>query len=424
MFARLTLLTALALLFAGCRTIYDPFDAGKKSQKRGDHREAVDAYSEALANTPEWTEAQNRLRKSANEAISQRYETAKRLKDPLAAAETCLEIDRVIARGREANVGLEIPDDYPRFRRDLLDTAIETKRTRARELAARGKWRVAQRLIRQAGEDFHATTQQHRLLREDAVQIQLDRARKALAKNRYCDAQEILRDARKLAAESHVSEDLRALEQRVADFAAKRVVVFPLWAPPEAGELPPGFLDDLNHSLHAALQDTPAFLQVAPQTEITSWLRTNNLSRRSRSVASSANAGEDLKADLVVNAWLERMSSDESSLTGRPIQARTREGEATEYTLLSGPCRIHCQVRFVVIDTATRKAVLDKTLNTVAKGRIERATFAGNIRTLNLNPAERRLFHLGGNRSTEDDLMRKAAQQLVDATSRLAGCDR
>ena len=118
------------------------------------------------------------------------------------------------------------------------------------------------------------------------------------------------------------------------------------------------------------------------------------------------------------------MSSDESSLTGRPIQARTREGEATEYTLLSGPCRIHCQVRFVVIDTATRKAVLDKTLNTVAKGRIERATFAGNIRTLNLNPAERRLFHLGGNRSTEDDLMRKAAQQLVDATSRLAGCDR
>lgn len=415
---------ALALICTCCRSSKDPFDRGQSAEKRGDHADAVEGFSEALKVAPGWSEAQQRLRSSGNEAVAKRFDSLQRLTDPIAAAESCLEIDRLVERAAESEVVLDLPEAYPAVRRERLDGAVASQREKAMQAISRRRWEAARRSLEQARTRYVATTQQQLTLRDDLVLVELARAEHALASGKPCEAFALVEVAQGMPCRPERARELRLFEERLVSANTRTLAVFPVWLSPDKTKIPPGFLDDINYALQAALTSRSLFLQLKESTDVDLWLEQRQLARRMRSVSDCAKAAEDLGVDYVLNAWLERIRLDESSLAQRPVQAKTNGGEDAEYILLTGPMRYVARARCLVVERESGKAVVERVLTVEAKGRMERATYDGNLRELDLNPAERRLFHLGGYRAAENDLMHQVAERLVTLAEGLAGCDR
>ncbi|NIM57321.1 MAG: hypothetical protein GTO16_00045 [Candidatus Aminicenantes bacterium] len=395
-------------------------------ESKGRFEESARYYIKVLAKDPTFEDARQRLENVGARAIdifleqAYAYESAKAYED---SVQVLNRIDDLRRRAEKVGVILTVPDDYADFRREMTTATIASLFEQAEYSEHAGDWTEAikkyERLKRfyplSAAENIRAEQARARVYTKWAEQdlarqffrAAFDHAQKAinilgLDKGPSITAQEIQRAA--LAA------------------GTRTVAILPFWSSERAAdEAPGGMARELyDILLYEYLSEPVLFIAVADPGMVHREIRHLRLRDRELSRNMAVRIGQNINTDFVVIGSMESYLEEEKDPQEKVHKVRLRKDRSSFATYLEKKytLKLTVEVRYQVIDSARRRVIEDKIINTNVSDKFRRGYFDGDYTILDLSRAERRLFNTEewrrDEKKLEDRLIDKLAERLAD----------
>jgi tetratricopeptide (TPR) repeat protein len=417
------ILAILPLALAGCVNAGKRYEQGLTLEARGQPAEAARRYADALRRDPSLTEARARLQESGRLAVDHYLVQARTASDAgraSDAAEALLALDDL--RGDISAVGVElaVPEDYGRYRRGVLDQAIESALDQGAASAEAGRWNEALTRLQRTAR-WQPSAEQRR--RADEARLETYSAWMAAegAAGRHRSAFGVGEQARTaLGAQFPGMERIAEAQQFAIDEGTLRVAVLPIGTTRTAGRLLGGsFLRDAENEMEAsAWTRPPAFVEMIDPRELRMALRRYDVTDP-HSVSQSVRVGRAVDADLVVAVEIDSVAFPESEVTLARRAVRTRDGADTAWTVRAGRRQAWAQVRYLVYDVASSRLVSQERLVADASRNFREGVYAGDWRQLLLSDEDRRLFDVNRRDDERGDLVTLMARDLAEALPRV-----
>lgn len=402
----LALLLPLAALSA-CASAADRLEEGIALQARGRYVAAVERYAEALEKEPSLAEARERILVAGDSALLQAMAEADELErrgEPVAAADRYRAMDRMLARIRSVGLRPRVPEGYEEERRVAFERAVDWLMAEGYEAQEEGRWAAARDAFRTARGDYEPS--------RTRVEESLDAETRLLLE--WADVE--LRDGRPRAAFARAEEatavrrsparDVVLRARDLQDVALERGTRVVAMLPATAAS---GVRDYLGPDFEVALDDElarsywtrpPLFVDVADPVILRRELRGLLRGRAATSPLVVGRALELIGADLGVLVEVSAIEVAEEDVEREAREALVAPGGRDAVRRGADTVTYHVARGFLVYDVEAVGVVVDPdgrevaTFTAVARerGPFERGEYGGDPSTLDLEPAEDRLF--------------------------------
>lgn len=423
--SRFAALAPVATLVVGCASAQDRFEQARAFEAERDYPSAAEKYIEVLEREPDWAEARDGLEHVGPQAISGLLEEAAAAEERRSFEEGLQAMDRAAglrAGARDVGVSLALPDDFASSRRNLVDRFVETLIEEAELSAESHSWRAAlggyDRVLdyidpgssRGRGV-VRRQAELHLLWGEDLVEAGRPRA----GFDRAGQAIGLVGRTDPLRAR------VEALQSRALNLGTRLVAFVPL-ARHKAVDLdaPSGFVEDLNEVLALeAWADPPPFVAPADPIALRRELRRAGHEDRILTTREAAEIGRAVDSDYVVVGEIVMFRVQERDARDEVKRARLRADRSrgrprqTNYVEHERTVRYGAEVAYRIVDSRTRRAVLDRTVSVDESRRVKTATFAGDYRDLELSGSELEMFSGESERQELEDLANELADKLA-----------
>jgi tetratricopeptide (TPR) repeat protein len=404
----------------GCVSTEKRFQKGQKLESQGRLEEAAQRYIAVLAKEPGREDARQRLADIGSRMVEDYLDQAKadeadgRYDGAVAAI---LRIDNLKGRTEQVGVVLAVPDNYGRYRLDMVDAAVNSLTQQGEELERAGNWPGALQKYEQML-PYPLASDQRQHLDEARARVHLRWAGQdmehASFRSAYAHAQSAL-DI--YGPNSPAGAEGRAIQKAALDAGTRTVAVLPFWAEPRAADRAPrGMEGRLYESLLYEHMDKPP-LFVGPIDRGAIHREMTRLRVRSGAIPLQATAavGQALRADFVVVGWLESYVQEDGApeeiLRKAPLRRdRTKFDGYTEkkYTV-----KLTGEAIYQLVDPVTRKVMEEQTVSATVSAPFRRASYDGDYTTLDLSRDERALFDKEAWLKAEEELQAKLVNQLA-----------
>lgn len=405
-----------------CASAEGAYHDGMDLEVSGDYAAAADAYIRALERDPSLPNVAGRLAVAGRESVRAHLGRAA-LAGPEAAADAYLAADALVRRAGGVGVDLERPATFAADLDAALDAAVVDLTDRADGRLGAGDFAGTVALLGRA-RAYRPTTAQAAALDDLARDAYVGWAEADLAAGRYRSALGRTEAALALGPSAAVgAEAVLDLQAAILEAGTVVAAVFPA---EEGDDLPRGWLREVDDVLaDDALGAPPPFVALVDPAEVRRLLRgprRRDVSRigHPRIVADLA---RDLDADFGVAVEVGPLVRTET--TGEPTdeRVRLRRGGQATYQRRRVRLRAEADAAFAVVDAASGRVVCDEDVRESVTEDVDRATYSGDWRDLDLSRRERAMF--------ADDALdqgyERALDRLRDATAeavaeRVEGC--
>jgi tetratricopeptide (TPR) repeat protein len=418
----LSLLALMAL--AGCVSTEKRYKKGQELESKGRLEEAAQRYIAVLAKEPGREDARQRLTEVGAQLVDDylrraRADEADGLYENAVAA-----INRVDnLRGRTSQVGvtLQVPDDYERFRRDMMDAAVASLFRQGEELEKAGNWpgafQIYERLLAyplEPGERARVDEARARLLLRWAEQDMATGSFRAA----FGHAQGAI-DV--FGRESGTGAEGLAVQKAALNAGTRTVAVLPFWVEPGARETAPREMESrLYDALLYEHMDAPP-LFVGPIDRGAIHREMSRLRVRSGEIPdrTAAMLGLALKADFVVVGWLESYLQEDgvAEETARTAPLRRDRSKSVAYTEKRYTAKLTGEMVTQLLDPVSGRVIDERTVTASVSGQFRRAYYDGDYATLDLSRDERALFDKEGWLRAEEELQASLVDKLAERTA-------
>jgi tetratricopeptide (TPR) repeat protein len=416
-------IVSLFLLAAlvGCASVEKRYKKGQELEEKGRLEEAAQRYISVLAKDPNREDARQRLADVGARVIDDylaqaRADGADGLYENAVAA--IMRIDGLRGRTGQVGVTLAVPDDYPDFRRDMIDAAAEALFRQGEDLENAGDWAEASRRYDKL-RSYPLTSDQAFRVDESRARVLLRWAERDMQLGSFRAAYGRAQSAMDLfGADSETGTRGRAIQTAALNAGTKTVAVLPFWADPGAGaRTPRGIENDLYDSLLYERMDHPP-LFVGPVDRGAVHREMSRLRVRSGDIPArtAVTVGRALNADFVVVGWLASYGQEEGAPEEIARKAPLRRDRSTSvaYTEKRYAVRLTGDVTYRLVETATGRAVEEETVGAQASATFRRAYFDGDYTTLDLTRDERALFNKEEWLKAEEELQASLVDKLAE----------
>ena len=410
------------LLFAvsGCVSTEKRYQKGQKLESQGRLEEAAQRYITVLSKEPGREDARQRLADMGPRMIEDYLDRAKADEaDGLyeGAVASILRIDGLRARTEQVGVVLPVPDDYARFRLDMVDAAVTSLSRQGEELESAANWPGALQKYEQMV-PYPLASEQRLRLDEARARVHLRWAGQdmehASFRSAYTHAQSAL-DI--YGPDSPAGAEGRAIQKAALDAGTRTVAVLPFWAEPRAADRAPRGMEGRLYDalLYEHMDKPPLFVGPIDRGEIFREMTRLRVRSGAIPLQTAALVGQALRADFVVVGWLESYVEEDGvpEETLRKVPLRRDRTKLEGYTEKKYTAKLTGEAIFQVVDPATRKVVEEQTVSASVSAPFRRAYYEGDYTTLDLSRDERALFDKEAWLRADEELQAKLAGQLA-----------
>lgn len=424
------LLSALSLLlfFAliNCASVEKRFKKGEEMERKGRFEEAARYYIKVLAKDPTFEDAQQRLENVGARAIdiflkqADAYESAKAYEDTVRVLNR---IDDLRRRAEKVGVMLPVPDDYADFRQEMTAAAIFSLFEQGEYSEHAGDWTEALRKYERLKRLYPLSPAENMRADQARARVYSKWAEQDLARQYYRAAFDHAQKAINIIGPDKGPSITAQKIQRVALTAGTRTVaVLPFWSSERVeDEAPREMARELyDILLYEYLSEPVLFVAVADPGMVHREIRRLRFRDRELSGNMAARVGQNINTDFVVIGSMESYLEEEKDLQEKVHKVRLRKDKSsfTTYLEKNYTLKITVEVRYQIIDSARRRVIEEKTINTNVSDKFRRGYFDGDYTTLDLSRSERRLFNTEewrrAEKKLEDRLIDKLAERLAD----------
>jgi tetratricopeptide (TPR) repeat protein len=412
-------LVCLAAAAAGCVSTEKRYRKGQALEDQGRLEEAAQRYIAVLAKEPDREDARGRLAEVGARVVED-YLVRARADDADGLYENAFAaISRIDGlRGRTAQVGvvLAVPGDYTDFRQDVIGKAVGTLFHRGADLESEGLWAEAVRTYDKL-RSYPLAPNEARETDESRARVFLRWAEQdmstALFRAAYGHAQTAI-DI--FGPDSATGAEGRAVQKAALDAGTKTVAVLPFWTDRGSGAGTP-------RGIETQLYDTLLYEHLAAPIPFVGPIDRGAIHRemsrlrvRSGEIPdrTAATLGLALGADFVVVGWLESFVREDGPVEEitRKAPLRRDRAKSAAYTERRFTRKLAGEVVTRILDPATRRVVAEDRVAVQASAPFRRASFDGDPTTLDLDREERALFDKERWLRDEEDLQTDLVKRL------------
>ena len=421
---KLTWAAAVILVagLAGCVSTKKRFERGIKAEEEGRYEEAAGYYIQVLQKEPDWEEARQRLRRTGSIVIENHSSESDRLESEgmyVAAADLLERIASFHTRANYVGADLALPDDFDERRNRMADRAVQMLLQEADRARVEGRWSQALALYDQAVGRGRLTEKEVAEVRESRALVLTGWSEHLLRNGRYKLSFDKAQQALELVgAEHRLSGRLMEVQSSAIEAGSRFAAMLPIAGKEEvrrrSGSL---FLTDLNDILvydHWAVP--PPFILVADPVEVRRELRAM-LGRSGRIVTKgeATSVGRAMDADWVFTADLVRFERTEKDVDQEHVRARTRGRSPidTSYVLRKTNVLYYSRADIRIYDVRSGRELYSGFADASAEDRLDRGSYAGDYRDLDLSGRELTYFDSEERRAQEDRLEEAMADRLA-----------
>jgi tetratricopeptide (TPR) repeat protein len=417
----------LIFAFINCASVEKRFKKGEEMERKGRFEEAARYYIKVLAKDPAFEDARHRLENVGARAIdiflkqAYAYESAKAYEDTVRVLNR---IDDLRRRAEKVGVRLPVPEDYADFRQEMTGAAIASLFEQGEYSEHAGDWTEALRKYDRLKRIYPLSPAENMRADQARARVYTKWAEQDLARQYYRAA---FRHAQK--AIDILGPDkgpgITALEiQRVALTAGTlTVAILPFWSSEKVGdEAPRGMARELyDILLYEYLSEPVLFVAVADPGTVHREIRRLRFRDRALSRNMAARVGQNINTDFVVIGSMQSYLQEEKDPQEKVHKVRLRKDKSSFTTYLEKKytVKLTVEVKYQIIDSARRRVIEEKTINTKVSDKFRRGYFDGDYTTLDLSRSERRLFNTEewrrAEKKLEDKLIDKLAERLADS---------
>lgn len=412
---------SLLVALVSCVSVEKRYQKGQELEAKGRLEEAAQRYVTVLTKDPNMEDARRSLAdvgaRMVDEYLAQaRADKADGLLESAAAAIT--RIDGLRGRAGQVGVPLAVPDDYADFRRDTVDAAVVSLFRRGGDLEDAGNWaealRTYERMI-----PYPLVPEQRGRVDESRARALIGWAEQDMAGGSFRAAYGHAQNAVEInGPESTAGATGRTIQRAALEAGTKTVAVLPFWVERGSGDRAPrGLESSLYDTLLYDSMDDPV-LFVGPIDRGAIHREMTRLRIRSGEIPpqTAGTVGRALNADFVVVGWLRSYQQEDSVPEEKLRQAPLRKdkSKAAAYTEKRYTVKLTGEVRYQIIEPASRRVVDGETVVANASAPFRRAYYDGDPAALDLSRDERALFDKEGWLRAEEELQASLVKKLAE----------
>jgi len=418
----LSLLALMAL--AGCVSTEKRYKKGQELESKGRLEEAAQRYIAVLAKEPGREDARQRLTEVGTQLVDDYLRQARADEADGLYENAVGAINRIDSlRGRTSQVGvtLEVPDDYEKFRRDMMNAAVASLFRQGEELEKAGNWSGAfqcyERLLSYPLEPAERTR-----VDEARARLLLRWAEQDMATGSFRAAFGHAQGAIEVfGPESRTGVEGLAIQKAALNAGTRTVAVLPFWVEPGARETAPRQMESKLYDtlLYEHMDAPPPF--VGPIDRGAIHREMTRLRVRSGQIPgrTAAMLGMALNADFVVVGWLESYLQEDGvpEETARKAPLRRDRSKSVAYTERRYAVKLTGEMVYQLLDPVSGRVIDERTVTASASGQFRRAYYEGDYTTLDLSRDERALFDREGWLRAEEELQAGLVDKLAERTA-------
>ncbi|MEM6645565.1 MAG: tetratricopeptide repeat protein [Bacteroidota bacterium] len=411
-------LVLVGFLLTGCVSTQKRYERGVELEAQGRYADAAEYYIKVLEKEPTWAEVQDRLQDVGDQAVADLIEAARGAERTGAFDEAIgyvRSVDNLSNEARSVGVTLALPESYDGFRGNLLEQAIAANVRTGERAERRGEWDKALKAYRKALDDYPVSFAQRSQLIGAQVRVHTAWARQEMERGRYRAAFERAQDAVDLLPIDHPDTAAPLRVQDEALEAGTQVVAFlPFWQiDAYQRTAPAGLLQAFNDELVLDhWTNPPPFIASVDPVEVRREVRRLRYDRALVTRTQAIEIGRAVESDFVVAGEMLSFLREEKRPRERTREARTRGRNAldTSFVAIEYTAEITAEVEIHIYDADTRRVVREEKVREKTSQRLERGSYPGDWRDLDLSGSERRLF----DPDEQAELERELENELVD----------
>ncbi len=413
----------LPLFLSSCASTKKKLEQAAQYEAEGRHLEAARKYLDVLRGSSKSEEAILGFKTNSEQAIDQLMREAAQFGDDglfTQAAENFIVIDDLERAAENADVAMDLPEGYNSDRRSTLDDAIRFVNERAEKRMSEGEFDDAIEDYSLIIDRYDPIGDQLRDASNARIGVHVRWADYELSNSRFRSSLEQadlalqLMDGQNHPLEGEAATIRREALERGTVFTA----IVPVW---KVGELERAIdsdlIDDFNDGLQLDFWNRPPiFVALADPSLVRREVRQLGYRRAAITRRAAGQVAKRVDADLVVYGLIEEFDVKEYDLKEKIKTAKLEAGGDTSYVEVKGKIRYDAEIIYTIVNENGR-VVKEGSVSHRENGSFERGEFDGELRLLDLNRGQRRLFDGQRQREKIDDIEQELIARLAEKYS-------